>query len=942
MVGPLGRTYRLENDPHGDLLGLTTPSGLRLGLDHDSIGRITRIAYDRRTLFDLEYDEVPICVSAVRFPDQTSVRFRYHDPSRFSLITDRLGNPISFEYDDLGRLSALTDGNGRNTTFRYGEWSRPDATVFPDGSTESYEYDPNGRVRRIVAGAESFAEIVYDEADRPIEIRYGDGEVIHYAYDGQGNVIEAANPEITVRYEYNDAGQVVKEDQAGQVIAYQYNSAGDLVGLTYPTGETVAIHRDEELRLDFIKDWAGGIHRFTYADEDRGYAHVFPNGLKAEVAQAGTGKPLGMILHPADSISRVVCRLKFQYDAEDRLRTFTDSDFGTKTYTYDAESQLLEVRAGDGKDEVFTYDPAGNRTSRNGTKAEFNALNQLTSQGTTRCGYDARGNLQSYIGLKGHWHFVYNRRNLLVRAESGSGRVVEFGYDAFGRRLWKKSGTKEVRYVWAGEQLIREVEKDGPRTVTRDYLYKPGTHIPLALRLGEDIYCYHTDHLGTPLRMTDSQGRVVWSAEYRAFGEAIPKIHQVANPCALPGQYCDEETGLHYNRFRYYAPHLGRYVTRDPLTFLAGVNFYAYAGNDPSNGSDPLGLSWWKTALSVAAGVVVGGLVLASAPLSIPLLVAGAGATVVGVAAGVTANKVLNLKEFSLSCIAKGFAEGLVQGLKTGLIFGAAIFFLPEEAAAAISIGGAAVADYSILQEHLGWHLFPWEEHSIPFDQKTPCEQNRSLGGLLGQLRGARAAGRAVKAFKGAKAPPPAGTGGQKLLPPGPTEGQKLLPPGPEPTPQEQAEALPGHGHDRHGSQVTTAEQVTSVQTGLRPDGATTKKPGRATTFDSPEVEVDAVKQAQDVAAQRDAAGTADHTITVAPKGAAKLPRQAISAPGPPQGTGSGVEVIRDANGNPLPGRPTQPTGQMPNSTVILERDPLTGKWNPVTQYPDDEPVTPP
>ena len=240
-----------------------------MGLDHDPTGRITRVSHGTSTLFSLEYDEIPICVSAIRFADQTSLRFRYHDPIRFSSITDRLDHTVSFEYDDLGRLSTFTDGNRRSTSFRYGDWTRPDATVFPDGSVESYEYDPDGRVRRIVAGVEPFAAIARDEAGRPVEIRYGDGEVARFAYNDQGKVIEAANPEITIRYEYDDAGRVVKEDQAGQVVAYEYDDAGDLVGLTYPTGEAVAFHRDEELRLDFVKDWAGGFHRFTYADEDR-------------------------------------------------------------------------------------------------------------------------------------------------------------------------------------------------------------------------------------------------------------------------------------------------------------------------------------------------------------------------------------------------------------------------------------------------------------------------------------------------------------------------------------------------------------------------------------------------------------------------------------------------------------------------------------------------
>jgi RHS repeat-associated protein len=668
VVGPLGRTYRLENNGDGDVIGLTVPSGLHVGLDRDSTGRITHVTQGTRTLYDLEYDEVPICVSALRYPDQTSVRFRYHDPSRLSSIANRLGHAISFEYDELGRLSALTDGNGRSTAFRYGNWSRPDATVFVDGSTEAYEYDPNGRVRRIVAGAEPFAEITYDEADRPIEIRYGDGELVRFAYDGQGNVVEAANPELTVRYEYNDAGQVVKEDQAGQVVEYRYNSAGDLVGMICPTGEAVAFHRDEELRLDSVTDWAGGFHRFTYADKDRGYAHIFPNGLKAEVAQADTGQPIAITIHPVNSIGRIVCRLKFQYDNEDRLRAFTDSDFGTKTYIYDAESQLLEVRVEDGENEVFAYDPAGNRTSRNGTKAEFNDLDQLISQGTTHCGYDARANLESYIGHEGRWRFTYNRRNLLVRAESGAGRVVKFGYDAFGRRLWKKSGAKEIRYVWAGEQLVREVETNGPQTVTRDYLYQPGTFTPLALRINEEIYCYHTDHLGTPVRMTDSRGRVVWSAEYRAFGEAITRIHQVPNFLRFPGQYFDEETGLHYNRFRYYSPILGRYLTRDPLTFLAGVNFYAYVDNDPINATDPLGLKWWKTALAIAGGIVAGVAatvaLVALAPVALPLAILAGGAVAGAVGGGL--NEGLN-NGWCLKCVAwaalKGAAVGIIASL---------------------------------------------------------------------------------------------------------------------------------------------------------------------------------------------------------------------------------------------------------------------------------------
>ncbi|TDR25012.1 RHS repeat-associated core domain-containing protein, partial [Hydromonas duriensis] len=61
------------------------------------------------------------------------------------------------------------------------------------------------------------------------------------------------------------------------------------------------------------------------------------------------------------------------------------------------------------------------------------------------------------------------------------------------------------------------------------------------------------------------------------------------NPIRFQGQYFDHETGLHYNRHRYYDPHSGRFVSRDPIGLLGGMNVHAYAPN-PVEWIDPLGL----------------------------------------------------------------------------------------------------------------------------------------------------------------------------------------------------------------------------------------------------------------------------------------------------------------------------------------------------------------
>ena len=371
--------------------------------------------------------------------------------------------------------------------------------------------------------------------------------------------------------------------------------------------------------------------------------------------------------------------MQFDYDDDCRLTTFTDSDLGKKSYTYDIENQLVSARSCQGGAcESFTYDLTGNRINCTGRHAEFNSVNQLISQGDERCSYNDDGNLTSYTSRDAHWRFIYSRRNLLVCAESSEGQRVTFGYDPFGRRLWKRSSGREVRYRWAGEHLMGEMASEGGQSESRDYLYLPGTHTPLALRIGQKVFAYHNDHLGTPRRLTDAHGNIVWSADYSAFGSAQVVVDKVRNSLRFPGQQWDEETGLHYNRFRYYVPAFGRYLTADPLRYLSGINFYSYAENNPIGQSDPLGLLslLGKIAVGcVAAGVglLAVGLIVATGGAATPLVIIGAAALAGAVGGGL--GSVLDQKEHCASCPIDWGKAALSAGI--GAVAGA---------------GGAAVA----------------------------------------------------------------------------------------------------------------------------------------------------------------------------------------------------------------------------------------------------------
>ena len=112
----------------------------------------------------------------------------------------------------------------------------------------------------------------------------------------------------------------------------------------------------------------------------------------------------------------------------------------------------------------------------------------------------------------------------------------------------------------------------------------------------DEIAFYQCDHLGRPQELKDSEGKVACSAQYKAWGQAKETISGaeykagIRNPIRFQGQYLDDETGLHYNRYRYYDPDTTRYLTQDPVGLIGGTNLYRYAPN-PIAWADQLGLS---------------------------------------------------------------------------------------------------------------------------------------------------------------------------------------------------------------------------------------------------------------------------------------------------------------------------------------------------------------
>ena len=104
-----------------------------------------------------------------------------------------------------------------------------------------------------------------------------------------------------------------------------------------------------------------------------------------------------------------------------------------------------------------------------------------------------------------------------------------------------------------------------------------------------DVAYLHTDHLGTPQAMTDASAQLLWWRDQTPFGQTVDTGGFSQTPIRFPGQFADDESGLHYNYFRDYDPALGRYIQSDPIGLRGGLNTYGYVRGNPQRYVDPTG-----------------------------------------------------------------------------------------------------------------------------------------------------------------------------------------------------------------------------------------------------------------------------------------------------------------------------------------------------------------
>ena len=331
----------------------------------------------------------------------------------------------------------------------------------------------------------------------------------------------------------------------------------------------------------------------------------------------------GNLLHQQNKGQQSLAVQSYAYDRHQRL-VASATEQEANRYHYDRHGRRVLSQQGitDQADTTSRtvrtrFEPGTHRwisasgpTAAQNPTARYNPNGQPTAIGDHAYAWDALGRLAEVRRTNGGPESTaHEATNVLAR----------YAYNHRGERIGKTAAQQTTQYLYENQQLSAEINAQGQ--LTRQYLYLADQPIavidtpqgqPLAapdpsplMQLARDaktilqIWLHqaaqpvwlHTNHLGAPEAATNASAQVIWQARYAPFGQANVTSHgPFTLHLRMPGQYADQETGLHYNRHRYYDPARGQYLSADPLGTPDGPNGYAYVRFNPLRYVDPDGL----------------------------------------------------------------------------------------------------------------------------------------------------------------------------------------------------------------------------------------------------------------------------------------------------------------------------------------------------------------
>lgn len=502
-----------------------------------------------------------------------------------------------------------------------------------------YERDGAGRVTRVNRPGDKWTKYLYDGLDNILKEEQYDGEVSLYTYDKDGMLIKAKNSENLLEFTRDrKTGLITEEKQGEHTVSRTYDSEGNCTRITSSLGADIRHTYDREGNLQTMQ--AGESWQASWVRDNTGLEvqRSFSGGVTVRTEHDCFGREIRKLVR-SGGIEKGAYR--YQWGIANRLLSKENELTGTVTrYDYDRFDFLIRQETMQGSETDVIYrvpDFVGNLFETPDKKdRKYGAGGKLLEDPDCFYHYDNEGNLifrefkqLQETGVKFDrkrmekeqgirclatgtgWLYEWASNGMLKKVIRPDGRPVDFRYDALGRRTAKRYFGKVTRWVWDGNVPIHEwsykvsdmqpdkeenTPSKGPVEDITTWVFEAGTFVPAAKIQDDKQYSIVSDYMGTPIQMYDGQGNKTWDCTLDIYGKvlAVDKGTEFDCPFRFQGQYEDIETGLYYNRFRYYDANIGSYISQDPIGLLGGnPTHYSYV-SDNNSLTDVLGLSCTK------------------------------------------------------------------------------------------------------------------------------------------------------------------------------------------------------------------------------------------------------------------------------------------------------------------------------------------------------------
>ncbi len=643
VIEPRGEQVGYAYDGMNRVTQMTNGLGFVNSYQYDGIGNVTRqvegdapSSRNRETLFTYNADDQMLQMTtladdiiwqetqaydvngklAKQFDNQgRTTLYGYDDADQLISITDPLGRITQYTYTDRGELASQIYPDGRTVTFAYDERSNLAELTPPSQPTHFFDHTPRDLVSDYtppdIGIGNTSTTYTYNELQQLTSESRPDGRVITTAYDDKHRVASVTMPRGSLTFEYDPATSQMTRITAPDNVVTTYGYDDDLVDSMTWSGAiagTVGMAYDEQYRVT-SETVNGSTVNFGYSDD-----HLLTQvGAMALTRNAESGLLAGSILGSVtegwtynefgelvDYAAGDLFGVSYTYDSLGRIDTLTDTIDGTAVvydYEYDVSGRLIEVSQDGAVIQTYVYDDNGNRTAftdSNGTlSATYDDQDRLTQYGDNAYTYTANGELTSKTTGSATTTYNYDVFSNLMAVTLSDGTEIAYLIDGENRRVGKLVDGSLVQGFLYQDALNPIAELDGSGNVVARFVYGTRSNVPDYMVKGGTTYRILSDHLGSVRFVVNTAtGDVAQAMRYDAFGNVLEDTNPGFQPFGFAGGIYDTDTGLVRFGARDYDAEIGRWTTKDPISFLGGeANLFAYVSNDPINAIDKLGLT---------------------------------------------------------------------------------------------------------------------------------------------------------------------------------------------------------------------------------------------------------------------------------------------------------------------------------------------------------------